>query len=193
MKRLIILLVLMLSVTAWAQNTNRNRNVLGAPVYYDTLGNVIGKTSPGDTVAHLPKHHYFNRLSNEFNAFFFEMEGLFGNNDLALGFNFTYLPERWGVYGSLLGGINHSYFSVGPALRLSDNGSLLDWHLYGGVMLSNHLGGELGFRVALPKRDGRFCWESVSIGGGVIGRHPFFTCGLSLEICAAAALYSFFW
>lgn len=193
MKRLIILLVLMLSVAAWAQNTNRNRNVLGAPVYYDTLGNVIGKTQPGDTIAHLPKHHYFNRLSNEFNAFFFEMEGLFGNNDIALGANFTYLPERWGIYGSLLGGINHGYVSVGPALRLSDNGGLLDWHLYGGVMLSNHLGGELGFRVALPKRDGRFCWESVSIGGGVIGRHPFFTCGLSLEICAAAAFYSFFW
>lgn len=193
MKRLILLLILMLSVVAVAQSPSRNRNVLGAPVYYDTLGNVIGQTQPGDTVAHLPKHHYFNRLSNEYNAFFFELEGLLGNNDMAIGFNFTYLPERWGIYGSLLGGLSHGYASLGPALRLSDNGDMLDWHLYGGVMVSNHLGGELGLRMAAPRRDGRFCWESLSIGVGMVGRHPFLTCGLSLEISAFTGLYPLFW
>ena len=116
-----------------------------------------------------------------------------GNNDMAIGFNFTYLPERWGIYGSLLGGFSHGYASLGPALRLSDNGDMLDWHLYGGVMVSNHLGGELGLRMAAPRRDGRFCWESLSIGVGMVGRHPFLTCGLSLEISAFTGLYPLFW
>ena len=185
--------LLVLSVTAWAQTPNRSHNVLGAPVYYDTLGNVRGNATPGDTTWHLPKHHYFNRLSNDFCSSFLEIEGLLGFKDAAIGINYTYLPERWGGYGSLLFGINHVYLSAGAALRLSNNGSLFDWQLYGGPVYGGRLGGELGFRLAMPRRDGDFCWTSLSTGMIVMPHRVFFTCGLSLELAAMVSAYWIWW
>ena len=60
------------------------RNVLGAPVYYDTLGNVIGQTVPADSFYHRPKHHFRNRLEDHFSAFFLEGQLMTGSRDMAL-------------------------------------------------------------------------------------------------------------
>ena len=149
-----------------------DRNVLGAPVYYDTLGNVRGSKASSEGKVTLPKHHYFNKLSNDYNSMFLEIDGWFGG-DIALGGSFTWLPERWGFYGK---------------------GGGLDWHLYGGVVISSRLGGELGLRMALPKwRGSSFCWESLSIGVAQVGRRTFFTCGMSLGLFAATATAAFLW
>ena len=211
MRRLLIFVLLLATTSVWAQSPDstraesrelgsgvksersRERNLLGAPVYYDTLGNVRGTEAPAGGQAHLPKHHYFNRLSNDFCTYFLELEGMLGTGDIALGVNFTYLPQRWGIYGSALAGARREYCSVGPALRLSDNGDRLDWHLYGGFVISRHLGAELGVRMALPRRNDSFCWESVSLGTVFVNGHAFLTCGLSLELSAVATAYAFWW
>ena len=211
MKRLIIILALVLTASAWAQSTDTTRttpaaggeldggtrrattlknNVLGAPVYYDTLGNVRG-TTPHSDAPRLPRHHYFNRLSNDYCSYFLEVKSMIGH-DLAFGASFTYLPERWGFYGSALAGLRRPYFAAGPTLRLSDYGGSLDWQLYGGLVVSRHLGAEAGIRMALPKRSGSFSWESVSMGTTFVNGHFFFTCGLSLEFMAVTVL-SFLW
>lgn len=192
MKRILAtVILLLLAGVAVAQKPANSRNVLGSPVYYDTLGNVRGET-PQNGTARLPKHHYLNRLSNDYCSLFLEMDGWFGG-DIALGGSFTWLPERWGFYGKGLAGAKSNYFAAGPALRLSGYGGGLDWQLYGGVVISSRLGGELGLRMALPKRSGSFCWESLSLGVAQVGRRTFFTCGMSLELVAATASAAILW
>ena len=165
-------------------------NVLGAPVYYDINGGVRGGRVASDGRYHRPKHHYLNNLGYYFDSYFVEMEGMFGDDELAMGGSFTYLPDRWGAYGSALVGINHDYLSVGPAVRLSQEGSFIDWHLYGGVMIGQTLGGELGMRWAVPSRKGSFSWSSGSMGLVVVDGRSYLTVGLSLEIAALVSLSS---
>lgn len=174
--------------------TLREANVLGAPVYYDLNGSVRGS---GDTsmLYHRPKHHYLNNLEDRYYSFFAEGEVMRGNSDYAVGVNFTYLPKRWGAYGSVLLGAKHDYLSVGPALRLSDYDSYLDWQLYGGVMFGGRsAGAEVGVRMAAPQRDSEFCITSASMGMAIVGNHAFVTFGASigvLSIIGASALL--FW
>lgn len=211
MRRLLIMAMLAMTATVWAQSPDstraaarelggderparsRERNVLGAPVYYDTLGNIRGASAPADGQSRLPKHHYFNRLSNDFCSYFVELEGMVGPGDAAIGFNFSYLPQRWGLYGSALVGVRRDYFSIGPALRLSDNGDYLDWHLYGGLVISRHLGAEIGIRMASSRRSGDFCWQSVSMGAAFVNGRGFVTAGLSLELSAIATAAFLWW
>ncbi len=208
MKRLCIVMMLMLGLSAWAQvpdstaskgreldggqRQHRERNVLGAPVYYDTLGNVIGSEASRQGIPTLPKHHYFNRLSNDFCTWFFEADGWVGG-DLAVGASLTYLPERWGFYGKGLLGNRSNYVAVGPVVRLSDCGDWLDWQLYGGLVVSNHLGAEVGVRMALPRRSSSFCWESVSVGVAQMGNRTFLTCGMSMELTAVLSSFFILW
>lgn len=216
MKRLIVIMLMLASVTVWAQDVVRDsvpanadadtaeenviggrvvkyhqskeQNVLGAPIYYDRYGNERGAKRPADNQYRRPERHYLNSLRNSYNSFFFEMEGLFGYSDLAWGANFTYLPNRWGVYGSALFGIHHDYLSVGPALRLSSSEGGVDWHLYSGLMVGRHVGGEIGFRCAAPRSGGGFCWTSASLGMAVVNGRSFVTCGMSLELSALLTL-----
>ena len=200
MKRILLIALLMLSGALYAQTTDsssvggrvlgdeprertpRERNVLGAPVYYDTLGNIIGQTPSGDGFYHRPRHHFRNRLDSEYNSFFFETELLFGHNDAAFGLQLTWLPTQWGLYGSALRGINHYYFTFGPALRLSDCGDYLDWQLYGGLVATRRPGFEVGFRLAGPRSRSGFSWTSLSVGGGYANRQGYMTIGFSLAI-----------
>lgn len=171
--------------------TRREANVLGAPVYYNVNGSVRGS---GDTSAiyRRPKHHYLNNLDDRYCSFFAEGEALTGASDLAYGLNFTYLPKRWGAYGSLLIGLNHDYLSAGPVLRLSDYESMFDWQLYGGVMFSGRsVGGEVGVRIAVPQRSSEFCLTSVSMGCAIVGSHAFVTVGASVDIIAIFGLATF--
>ena len=116
MKRILVTAVLLLLAgVAVAQKPAGDRNVLGAPVYYDTLGNVRGSKASSEGKVTLPKHHYFNKLSNDYNSMFLELDGWFGG-DIALGGSFTWLPERWGFYGKGLLGARSNYFAAGPAL-----------------------------------------------------------------------------
>lgn len=166
-------------------------NVLGMPVYYDTLGNVISgdNPSPSGGIYHRPRHHYLNNLGDNYCSFFAEVETMIGPSDLALGANFTYLPERWGAYTSVLAGTRSHYVSVGPALRLSDYDSRFDWHLYGGLVWGDrHIGCEGGLRFATPQRKSDFCWTSASMGLGVINGDTYLTVGLSIEILAIEVL-----
>lgn len=181
MKRLVFIGLLLCCSTIWAQN---NRNVLGAPVYYDTLGNVIGQTAPADSIYHLPKHHFYNRLENDYNSFFFEFQTMVGGHDLALGLQGTWLPQRWGLYMTGRSGLEHSYLAVGPALRLSDCGNIIDWQLYGGFVLegNRYPGAELGLRMAETRNRSGFAWTSFSLGAGYVNRQGYFTFGLSLSL-----------
>lgn len=200
--------MLMLGLSAWAQvpdstagrdrvldggqRSHREQNVLGAPIYYDTLGNVIGSEESRQGIPRLPKHHYFNRLSNDFCTWFFELDGWIGG-DLAIGGSLTYLPEQWGVYGKGMLGFRSNYASVGPVWRLSDCGASFDWQLYGGVVVGHRLGAEMGLRMALPRRNSSFCWESFSVGVAQVGSRTFFTCGMSMELTAIMSLLLLWW
>ena len=166
-------------------------NVLGAPIYYDSLGNVIGGNPEVQHrgVHNLPSRHYLNSLENNYCSFFLEAQFLIAPRDVAAGVNFAYLPERWGAYATLMAGINHTYLSVGPSVRLLDASSSVDWQLYGGLMLGGqHAGAELGTRVALPRRESSFCWTSASMGLGVINGDTYFTMGISFSLVALSAL-----
>lgn len=210
MKRLCIIVMLLLGASAWAQapvqdstgskgreldgkeSRNRERNLIGVPVYYDTLGNVIGSEASRQGIANLPRHHYFNRLSNDYCSWFVETDGWFGG-DVALGGNCTYLPERWGFYGKGLWGVRRNYASAGAALRLSDCGDAFDWQMYGGVVVSTRPGVEVGFRMAAPRHNSAFCWESMTVGMAQVGRSTFFTFGMSLGITATVASILLLW
>ena len=167
-------------------------NVLGAPVYYDVYGNVQGSGS-NSAVYHRPEHHYLNNLDSRYCNIFVEGAMLSGRHDVAFGGSFTWLRKRWGFYGSVLGGIHHTYLNLGAALRLSGYRSAFDWQLYGGVGGGGrHLGGEIGLRLALRRNYGEFCWTSVSLGYANYGGYSFMTAGLSLDLMvfpAAAILF----
>lgn len=166
----------------------KEANVLGAPVYYDLYGNVLGSGN-GSTVYHRPEHHYLNNLDSRYCNIFVEGTLLAGSHDVAIGGSFTWLRKRWGFYGSMLGGKHHTYMSLGVALRLSGYASSYDWQLYGGLGGGGrHLGGEIGVRMALPKRSGEFCWTSVSLGYANYGGYGFMTIGLSLDLVGLSAL-----
>lgn len=211
MKRLLIIVLTLVSVTVWAQDTVRSgnpasdspalgdeprqtvhkeSNVLGAPVYYDINGNVRGTANPTPFYKR-PKHHYLNNLDNRFCSFFFEGKTLIGS-DYAVGPNFSYVPKRWGAYGTVLFGFEHDYLSVGPVLRLSDYDSRIDWQLYCGLMLGGRsAGAEAGLRMAVPQHNSEFCWTSASAGVAIVGGKPFFTLGCSLDLLVIGAATSF--
>lgn len=167
-----LLILLLLSGGAWAQ-------------------------APADSnEVHRPNRRYMSYFGSDFSSFFVETEWMAGFDDVAAGINFTYLPERWGAYASALFGLRYDYLSVGAALRLNDNGSEFDYHMYAGLMVSHRLGGEVGLRFAEVPRGGRqFCWNSASVGLAYINDGWYFTAGLSLELTAIAAgsIFLFFW
>lgn len=172
-------------------NVQREANVLGTPVYYNLDGSVRTadgrRGNPrGEYVR--PRHHWRNTLDSRFCSYFCEAEGLFGTGDIALGMNFTYLPNRWGIYGSLLGGINHSYATLGPVVRLSDYDDFCDWHLYGGIAVGDGIGGEVGMRIAAPRDKGSFGWCTGSMGMMFLDGESYVTLGVSLDIAAITAL-----
>ena len=171
--------------------------VLGAPVYYNHDGSIRGSRQPAHQPHRgsrpgLPERHYLNNLGLNYSSFFLEMEAALGRRS-ALGLNLTYLPERWGIYGSALFGPRREYFSVGPAVRLSGMQSTVDWHLYSGLTFGRRVGGEIGFRVAATSRGSEFCWSSASIGMAVIDGSSYLTLGLSLELSALLGLSIFLW
>lgn len=216
MKRYVLLLMLLACCAAWAQNpdkkgsaadtadteenviggrpqySNRSKeaNVLGTPVYYNRDGSVRTPGNHGNPRGEyqLPEHHWRNTLGSHFNTYFCEAEAMIGDKDVAVGMNFTYLPERWGMYGSMLVGERHSYLSLGPTLRFSDKYDELDWQLYGGVMIGDGVGGEFGMRIAGSRNESGFGWCSGSMGVAVMDGRGYMTLGLSLEITAIAAL-----
>ena len=174
------------------KHTSHKANVLSAPVYYDTNGNVVGSAHPSE-VYHRPRRHYLNSRDDRYASCFFEGELMLGAKDVAGGFNLTLLPHRWGGYCSLMAGMRDSYFTVGPALRLSGDRSSFDWQLYGGLVLGGkHTGGECGLRMALPKRSSEFCFTSASMGVAAINGNVYMTLGLSLELVACAWLWAVF-
>lgn len=176
------------------KSEKKEANVLGAPVYYDLNGNVRGS---GETSAvyHRPEHHYFNNLGRRYCSFFVEGTLITGRHDVGIGGNFTYLPKRWGFYVTANGGKRHTYLSAGAVLRLSGYDSGLDWQLYCGVGGGGqHLGGEVGVRMALPKHNSNFCWSSASVGYANYGGYGYFTCGVSLDLVGVVALTTLiFW
>ena len=218
MKRLIVILLMLAYGSVWAQNTvtdsttvrdtadseanviggrkqpakvQREANVLGAPVYYNLDGSVRtrdgGFGNPRGEYTR-PRHHWRNTLDSRFCSNFCEVEGMFGTGDIALGMNFTYLPNRWGIYGSLLTGFAHDYASLGAALRLVDYDSPCDWHLYGGLTMGDGVGGEFGMRIAAAKQDGNFGWCTGSMGMVFMDGEAYITLGVSLDVAALTAL-----
>ena len=204
MKRLIIIGLLLLGCgTAWCQSADstgrvlgdnpqvrrsREQNVIGAPIYYDTLGNVIGRSAPVDSFYHRPKHHFRNRIEDEFCSVFLEGQTKLGN-DISLGCQVAWVPQRWGIYGSACVNRHMCEFSLGPVYRLSDCGNWIDWQLYGG--LSSRflaLGAEVGVRVASPKLWGDFCWTSVSLTVGHVQETTYVALGLSLTLASLVAI-----
>ena len=171
-------------------NTQKESNVLGTPVYYNLDGSVKEGNHRGNPRGeyNMPEHHYRNTLSRHFNTYFCELEGMFGPKDIAGGFNFTYLPERWGMYGSMMVGLRRNYASVGAALRLSDTYDEFDWHLYGGVICGDGVGGEGGIRIGGTRSDSGFGWCTGSMGVAVMDGRGYLTLGLSLEIAALTTL-----
>ncbi len=170
-------------------------NILGAPIYYDSTGRAYGTGEAATRTVHLP--HFDETLHpveiDRFNHYFFELELIGTVQNVAVGFNFTYLPKRVGVYGSALFGRGTQYYSLGAALRLSDRATSLDLHLYGGATWHHTLGAEAGIRIAETARpDYRFAWRSASIGWARFNGRNYLTLGLSLEL-AALVSWLFWW
>ena len=199
MKRFLIAVMLLTAGCVWAQNPVRDsvpnddaddteENVIGGRVM--RTNGVRRSNHPQRDGYQRPRHHYRNTLDNSYCSYFFEVEGMSGS-DMAVGVNFTYLPNRWGAYASVLNGYYHDYLSVGPVVRLSDYDYGIDLQLYAGAIFGRHIGGEMGFRMALPQRNGEFCWNSASVGIGIQNGGAFVTAGLSLELSAIVALGSF--
>jgi hypothetical protein len=181
--------------TKHERQQRREANILGTPVYYDANGNVRGSANTS-SVYHRPKHHYLNNLSDRFCSIFAEGKILNGSYNDALGLSFTYLPERWGGYGSLMIGTDYrQYVSLGPALRLSDYDSSIDWQLFGGFITNFHTAGaEVGLRMATAQHHSEFCWTSASMGVAIVGEKPYLTFGASFDIIAlVGAATLFFW
>ena len=207
MKRLLFFGMLLLCSAAWAQTADsvargrvlgdepqerrsRERNVLGAPVYYDTLGNVIGQKEPADSVYHRPKHHFRNRLEDEFCAFFLEGQAMLHSNRINFGGQLAWIPQRWGVYGSSVIGPGCCHLSLGPVWRVSDCGNRVDCQIYGGLAseLLSSLGAEVGIRLAAPKQWSDFCWTSVSVTVGHVHETNYVILGFSLALTSLAAI-----
>lgn len=216
MKKYLFLLVLLAGGMAWAQvpadttvtgtadtteenviggrvqrtNIQSEPNVLGAPVYYNLDGSVRVGGYRGNPRGEymMPDHHYRNTLSRHFNSWFCEAEAMVGDKDAAVGMNFTYLPERWGIYGSMLAGRRYNYASLGAALRLSDTYDIIDWHLYGGLIYGDGVGGECGMRIGATRGKTGFGWCTGSMGVAVMDGRGYLTLGLSLDVTAMAAL-----
>lgn len=171
-------------------NTQKESNVLGTPVYYNLDGSVRQGNHRGNPRGEyqMPEHHYKNTLSRQFNSYFCELEGMVGEKDMAVGLNFTYLPERWGMYGSMLVGFRYNFASLGAAVRLSETYDDLDWQLYGGIICGDGLGCEGGMRLAGTRSGSGFGWCSGSMGVAVMDGRGYLTLGLSLEISAITAL-----
>ena len=170
-------------------------NILGAPIYYDADGNAIGTGEPATRAVLLP--HGDAALNpveiDRFNHFFLEAELISTFQNAALGFNFTYLPKRVGVYGSALFGRGTQYYSLGAALRLADRATSLDLQLYGGATWHRTLGAEAGLRIAETARSGRFAWRSASIGWANYNGNNYLITGLSLELATIAGALLFWW
>lgn len=171
-------------------------NILGAPIYYDSTGRAYGTGEQSSRIVHLP--HFGETLRpveiDNFNHFFFELKSIFKYHNGALGFNFTYLPRKVGVYGSALFNNRNQYFSLGAALRLSSASCRTDWQLYGGATFSHSLGAEAGIRIAETSRnEGRFAWRSGSMGWALFNGHHYFTLGISLEVTALMGLLFWWW
>lgn len=177
------------------RHENGEANILGAPIYYDSEGRAIGTGEPATRSVHLP---YGDAVLHpveidNFNHFFFELEGIFKYHNTALGFNFTYLPKKVGIYGSALFNNRSQYYSLGAALRLSSASCRTDWQLYGGATFSHTLGVEAGLRIAETARNSsRFAWRSASMGWALFNGHHYFTLGISLELTAIVGL-AFWW
>lgn len=170
-------------------------NILGAPIYYDNEGYAIGTEDTASRAVQLPHgdevmYSVEPEEKNVFNHFFLEGECISTFRSIAVGLNFTYLPRRVGVYGSVLFGQNRKpYFSLGGALRLATPTLWLDIHLYGGATWHTSIGAEAGIRFAETARDnGRFAWRSASIGWANYSGHNYLTIGLSVELSALIGL-----
>lgn len=163
-------------------------NILGAPIYYDSTGHAYGTGEPASRVAHLPHGEVLHPVEIDvFNHYFFELEVMAHYRNAAVGFNFTYLPRRVGIYGSILFGSYSQYYSLGAALRLSANSHRIDWQLYGGATWHNTLGAEAGIRLAGTARDNdRFAWRSGSLGWALYNGRHYLTVGVCIEIAALA-------
>ena len=187
-----------------------NDNLIGTPIYYDSMGNALGGSRRSNTYQR-PERHYLNDPGIHFNSYFLEFENLIGY-DYALGLGFTYLPRHVGGYGKAFIGIKAYYYAAGAAFRIAGAGSRYDWHLYGGLLLrqsheryaddidtyvirprTTRLGGELGVRWAQVAKQGKFCWLSATMGMAYVNRHSFLTVGVSLEVAAIGLASLFLW
>ncbi|MBO4600268.1 MAG: hypothetical protein J5641_05970 [Bacteroidales bacterium] len=117
-----------------------------------------------------------------------------GIDDYGLGFNYTYLPEVWG--GHLTGYVlNTLWVMVGPDYRLSKPWQTIDWHVYGsaGVFYDGdfaiwHPAMEVGVRAGSGVNDGKFCFNSGTLGLMTNFEGIYVTLGLSLTISALMTL-----
>ena len=112
------------------------------------------------------------------------------NNELFLGANYAYTPNKYGLYGSFMYGLYDNYYiNVGPVLRLT-NGSYnkVDVQLFQGVGLnSGKIAGETGFRFGFG-RDKKYGMWSLSGAVGYSSQGVTLTAGMSWPITAIAAM-----
>lgn len=107
-----------------------------------------------------------------------ELIGSYQDYQMFVGANYTYIPKKWGLYGSFMYGFQGDYCAnVGPAIRLANSSFTgVDIHLFQGVGLnSGSLGGETGVRFGFGRDkkygmwslSGSLCYSSEGIGWSV--------------------------
>lgn len=171
---------------------------LHAGAQVDSAGYAPAETDTGyyeEVDYHSPSRNPIYYFGSPFADHFFEAKMLLGIYDVALGLNYTYLPEVWGGHLSILYGIEHTWITGGAEYRLAKPWSTYDWHLYGGLGVAmgrreTHSAPaiEAGIRMAAPAEDDRFSLLSGTMGVMTTGREWYFTFSISATLAIIALL-----
>lgn len=203
--RKVVFIVMMLSCAAvWAQAPataadGRQDSVKAATVQEKSH---VSDTSiiredgwHGDYYLYNSYHERQNLHSfDDFCTTFTELNLMWGWRQTGIGVNFAMVPGRFGGYAEGVCGDGFNALSFGPVMRLFDDHHIVDWQVYGGLMLGYSAGFEVGTRLASGRGllSGAFSWWSISSSTIWMGGEQYYTFGLSLGL-ATVGLLSLWW
>ena len=197
------IVVLMLCGLMYAQNDSvavtAQQSIVGSQQVADSSQQVsvsgipMADSVPMEPVRKLSRRQQMKYFGHDFSKWFLEVKYLYGTRDMAIGLNFSYVPNIVGVYGTFMNGVNAYWGSAGVVYRFSRIDSRLDCQAYAGFVGGFGYGAEVGLRLARVNRHRKaFSWVSVSVGATITNYGSFVNCGLSLPFGVPAAAVCLF-
>jgi len=155
--------------------------------------NISTDSVPMEEVRKLSRRQQMKYFGHDFSSWFCEVKYLYGQRDIAIGLNLSYVPNILGVYGTFMNGVNAYWGSAGVVYRFSRIDSRIDCQAYAGFVAGYGYGAEVGLRIARVNRRHRaFSWVSLSVGAAITNYGSFLNCGLSLPFGVPAAAVCLF-